>query len=200
MDKEDRAWKRLNDIAEADRSEYERLVRDNAELRQRLKTLQGRYGFPLSVPEFTRWMDRNREQFMTLQRELKTIMQELSIPDRWWSPVLYITGTYKPLGVAFDMGFPGMAANGDLIITTSTDFANPIVQDAILQMQRTAIEERDPIPKPHPMKNNKRKLDWRPISEWHKRHPNVTHDEIAKHLGYTPQRVRLKLAELDNDK
>jgi len=44
---------------------------------------------------------------------------------------------------------------------------------------------------------NPRKLDWRPVYEWYKRHPLFTLEEIAEKIGYPAERVRLKIAELE---
>jgi len=84
----------------------------------------------------------------------------------------------------------------EIVIGADVDITNPIVQEDIQSWQQRV----DPIPKPQPMKNNPRKLDWRPVWEWRKRHPGITHEEIAKMLGYTPDYVRHKLAELNQDK
>jgi hypothetical protein len=45
------------------------------------------------------------------------------------------------------------------------------------------------------MKNNPRKLDWRPLTEWRRRHPEITVTEIAKALGKSRSYVSMKLSE-----
>ena len=45
-----------------------------------------------------------------------------------------------------------------------------------------------------------RKLDWRPVYEWYKRHPLFTIEEIAQKLGYKPHTVRVKFTELEAEK
>jgi hypothetical protein len=80
------------------------------------------------------------------------------------------------------------------IITPETDLTNPMNIHLIQEQQKAWAG--DP-PQPAKDKNNPRKLDWRPVYEWHKRHPLFTLEEIARKLGYPAHRVRLKLGELE---
>jgi hypothetical protein len=83
------------------------------------------------------------------------------------------------------------------IITPETDLTNPIYLKMIQDQQKQYTG--DP-PKPIKDKMKPRKLDWRPVYEWYKRHPLFTIEEIAKKIGYPAHRVRLKLAELESKK
>jgi hypothetical protein len=81
-----------------------------------------------------------------------------------------------------------------MVITPETDIDNPEVLSSIREWQRRT---RGTPPKPQPMEDNSRKLDWRPVWEWGKRHPSVTRNEIARMLDRDPVYVRRKLEELD---
>ena len=60
------------------------------------------------------------------------------------------------------------------------------------------LVEDDPIPtKLEHLTSNRRELDWRPVWEWSKRHPNIHLKEIAKALGREQKYVYRKLGELD---
>lgn len=99
------------------------------------------------------------------------------------------------------MGFPSgrwYRKNGkpyhELIIDDQVDVANPIIQAYILQMQKGF----DAPPKPLPMKNDRRKLDWRPVWEWHKKHPEIGMNDLARLLGYERSYLSRKLNELED--
>lgn len=84
------------------------------------------------------------------------------------------------------------------VITPETDLNDPMVIETIQRLQRQ--HAGDP-PKPIKDKINPRKYDWRPTYEWYKKYKHLfTIEDIAKKINYTPHRVRLKLAELENDK
>ena len=90
------------------------------------------------------------------------------------------------------------AENGDwkweCTITPETDLTDP----RVLQFIQSRQKEYAPAPpKPARTLGNLRKLDWRPLYEWHKRYPLFSIDEIAEKIGYPPTTVRRKFRELD---
>jgi len=199
--------KRLQDFVEADRSEYERLIKENRELSAELGDLRARHNITAyTVKDVIYWLDNeSSDKQAQFQRELDEILAKHKIPEKWRVNLFYWAMTGKHvIGVAFSMGLPSVRGSIDeqgevkkeIVIGADVDITNPIVQEDIQSWQQRV----DPIPKPQPMKNNPRKLDWRPVWEWRKRHPGITHEEIAKMLGYTPDYVRHKLAELNQDK
>ncbi|HLO28612.1 MAG TPA: hypothetical protein VK249_05735 [Anaerolineales bacterium] len=80
------------------------------------------------------------------------------------------------------------------IITPETDLTNPMILDLIQSQQKAWAG--DP-PRPAKDKNNPRKLDWRPVYDWYKRHPLFTLEEIAKKLGYPAHKVKIKFSEFE---
>jgi hypothetical protein len=139
---------------------------------------------------------------MHFGRELNEILAKHGIPEKWRVNLFYwaLTGRHV-IGIAHSIGFPRGEWSRDesgqfkhqIIIDSETDVANPIVQDYIRHFQLL----EDPPPQPQPMKDNPREKDWRPVWEWRKRHPGVTHQEIAKMLSYSPTTVRHKLAQFE---
>ena len=109
----------------------------------------------------------------------------------------------KGLG-SWSVGFPSFSAikdkNGKLkfqcIITPETDLGNPAILNAIRHWQ---VLHREEIPHPQHARDNKRKLDWRPVWEWRSRHPDVSDTEIAKMLGKNRVTVSRALEKLDKE-
>lgn len=192
----------LWEIAEAYELKWQRLIENNQELRNELRSLRGRYaGLPLRVEEVAKWVDRTpfhiRQQF---RKEVEQLRKKHGIPEIWKTTFWYLAITGTPISVPFPLGFPKGGSfvqreNGStamqLIINDKTAMHNPIVQKFIRAMQKQFL---GPPPRPHPMKDNPRKLDWQPVWEWHKAHPYVSIREIAGMLGYSYGYVRQKLA------
>jgi hypothetical protein len=79
------------------------------------------------------------------------------------------------------------------VITVETDLGNPLVLDTIKKWQ----DDRRSNP-PSPIKVGKEK-DWRPVWEWCKRNPDVTHKEIAEKLKCHRVTVSRALERLDKE-
>jgi len=203
----DKHEKQLWDIAEADHSEWRRLVEDNQELQAEIRDVCARYRLPVSMAEWCEidLSDESNKDLMTqLPKDIVELEKKYRIPAKFhqtlWNRVVHnnnwpiITEGGQPV---FHFGEIGSSEEGKvrLEITPETVVDNPLVLEAICRWQRQNYE---PCPQPQPMKGNPRKKDWRPVVEWHKRHPEVTQDQIARLLYVNSVTVRRKLSEFDN--
>jgi hypothetical protein len=211
---EEKYRKRLEDIWSANQSEWERRFSENQEFKSDLRSLQTRFNIPLdSHQSITDWFDsQSHETLFEFSEEVKALSDKYDIGTKWtnrlWNEIWNYdaiikeqTGLERYKGWA---GFPKWRAfrNGDetiheLIITPETDFENPLVVEFIKSWQRS---RRDVPPMPVPSRKKPNQLDWRPVWEWRKRHPNVIHNQIAEMLDYHPVTVRRALANLDKEK
>jgi len=200
----DKAWQELLGIAEVNKQEWQRLVVDNRELHADLRTLRVRYGFPLpNLSAVVRWLDNTSPQVQCqLNREIDDLAVKHGIPPKWRSPVWYLAILGRPIGLSYSMGFPSGRCMRDesghlrheIIIDSETAVGNPHVQEFMESIQRQFLEGP---PMPQPMKSNPRKLDWQPVWEWHRKHPDTSLKEIAEMLGYSYGYIRQKLAGFD---
>ena len=213
----ERYWKQLDDIARANESRYRRLVTENEALQAELKELKNQYPeFPFADhTKWRNWIDaetkrwaRNPHQYIHRETQLRTDIHELAkrykIPKDWEGYLFEMVVLVKPLlsGPLISFGFPEGRYTDDnselrheLIITPEVPINNPIIQDYI---KGSLSQPLDKPPKPMPMKDNPRKLDWRPVYEWKKRHPGVTDEQIAEMLGYNRVTVTRKLSEFSD--
>jgi len=213
--KNDKDWKRLFGIGDADRSEFQRLFKENKELRLELLDLRTRHGIVYEdFYEWLRWLENlNLEQLGKLSEDIKSLMKKYRIDDKWSGKFWREVWNVKKLrgkqiksrpGYETGGGFPKVRVKADvkegknisvseLVITPEVDIENPLVIEFIKTWQR---HYRDPPPKPQRIPgNSKGKIDWRPVVEWLLRHPDVTQDEAAHLLGYHPTYFRKKLSE-----
>ena len=212
--------RRAAGILMAGNSEFDRLF--NTHKLRGVTALQKKFGLPLASKEAARnWLGysskflvpgsaeyekyekrtRHREQ---LFREIGRLVVQMKIPEKFIGQlvdlVFFGTKPHPPV----DIGFPELrvrAVNGDdikaeLAITPETDIESPLVLDYIRRWQE---QERDPLPQPIPLEENPRKLDWRPVWEWEKRHPGITRKEIAIMLNRNGVAVRRALVEIDHE-
>lgn len=210
---------KLNDIAESHRAEWERIeseIQGNTDLMAEIRALRKCYGLPCTTPEAQLdWLSRlgnsqGVEAIVQYQDDIAALAKKYSFDnDKGRQTIRSLLEFAAPVETKMlSLGFPTLRVviqDGVFLgfkpeIDSDTALNNPIVLDEIRSVQREMLLASNPPPHPQPMKDDPKKMDWRPLWEWHKRHPKVTHDEIAKHLGYTPQYVRRKLAELDNGK
>jgi hypothetical protein len=192
------ALKRLAAQGDADAVEWERLVTDNVKLQLDLRVLRGKYGLPITEGRLT------GETAQRLWSDLSALRVKHRLPEKWRLH-LYLLAVFgelgQPSGIVLPVSRSRQLGDGtvkhELIITPETDLDNPLVREFIKLWQE---EHRDLPPQPQPVLGNTRKLDWRPVLEWKKRHPWVTHGEIDAMLGYAPGsgRTRRKLAELES--
>lgn len=192
-------WKRLEEHGNANIAEYRRLTDENTELQRDLAGLRAQYGFPFADGiELARWMEEHPLAFEEARNALDALIQKHRIPRRWQDN-LWFSLTIKWGGQSFSMGFPHAEISfmdgkkvTRFVVDSSTDLRNPLVQE---YMAAECQSEEMP-PRPQKMKG-KRALDWRPVWEWSKRHPDVTRAEIARRLNYDRTTVSRKLEELD---
>jgi hypothetical protein len=182
------------------------------------REIQARYGLPvpydirLNNLEWIKWMGYDEKPTSQIAKrgrallvEIHALFKRFEVPDAWHHDfIAEIAGNSQghSLEVWSSPKFEIYKDNEDnwkwrCIITPETDLTNPFYLEMIQSQQK--LYAGDP-PKPVKDKNNKRKLDWRPVYEWSKRHPLFTLEEIADKIGITPQRLRLKFAELEDDK
>ena len=201
----DRDSKELEQIAEANRREWQRLVEDNRQLQSELYGLRQKYNCPKDERGLTEWFARlgllRAEQF---QQAVETLQRKHRIPARWCGDFLQYAACSKPLhGPSISLGFPlgrySLDKDGrprsEIIIDAETAVNNRIVQDYIRQMHRTGT-----VRPPQPRSLNRHgQLDWQPVWEWHRQHPDVTLKEIAEMLGYSYGYVRQRMLKFDED-
>jgi len=213
--------KRLWDFSKADESEWERIT-ENPELHVAVYRLQMEYGFPLSgVRAMVDWMgwsepieiDKEKGELIfgfrgmrrqELDQKLKLLEKEFDISNRWSDSLRswVMTGGERPTFLRF--GFPDIRCQKkdgklilELIITPETDLDNPLIQDYIKKFQEWFKEVP---PMPELMRGHKTKLDWRPVWEWEKHHPDVTREGIARMLHHNYDYIKKALERLDKEK
>lgn len=196
-------WERINNDPDFIRAKHE---------------IQARYGLPLPYDirlnsrKWTRWIgyeekptSQAAKRGQAFLSDVRALFKKFEVPEAWHDDLIAeIAGRsyYHSLEPWSSPKFELYKDNEgnwkwQCIITPETDLTNPMILDLIQRQQKNYAG--DP-PKPIKDKNNPRKLDWRPVYEWHKRHPLFTLEEIAKKIGYPPHRVRLKLSELESKK
>jgi len=177
--------------------------------------IQTRYGLPLDYDirlnhgEWVRWLGydekgtgKTAKRGQAFLRDVHALFKKFEVPDTWHNDLIA-----EFAGTSHDevWGIPKFETYKDgegnwnwrCIITPETDLTNPKHLEMIQSQQKQYAG--DP-PKPVKDEANPRKLDWRPVYEWHKRHPLFTLEEIAKKIGYPVQKVRLNLAEFESRK
>jgi hypothetical protein len=197
---------------------WDRIINDPEFIRGKHE-IQAQYGLPLKYDirlnhrEWTKWVGYDEKPTSPLAKrgqaflnDVNALFKKFEVPEAWHSDLIAeIAGTSTYGQSLEEWSSPKFEIYKDnegnwkwqCIITPETDLTNPLNIELIKEQQKAWAG--DP-PKPIRDKTNPRKLDWRPVYEWHKRHPLFTLEEIAKKLGYPAQRVRLKIAELEPKK
>jgi len=209
-DEEKREWQKLLAIADANRSECQRLIEENQDLQHDMAKMRGKYGFPVDLAGYAQWFTKHEQlghfDFLNgLNRDIKDLMQRHRIPSKWEDAVrsLFIHGDTGVLG-PFNMGIPGghfeRLADGTFKPIVEIDDQTAL-WSSVVQKHISRIQERGAGKPPQPTIVNARgKKDWRPVWEWAKAHPQFTHAEIAHMLGYKDRtHVSKKLEELDQE-
>ncbi len=209
--------RKMDQRRKAGSSQWERINNDPDFIKAK-REIQVRYGLPVPYDihvhnsEWNKWMGYDEKPTSQMAKrgqdflsDLNVLFKKFEVPDDWYDDfIAEIAG--RSWGHADDLWtgpkfehYKDREGNWKwrCIITPETDLTNPLYLKMIQDQQKK--HAGDP-PKPIKDKMNSRKLDWRPVYEWYKRHPLFTIEEIAKKIGYPAQRVRLKLAELESDK
>ncbi|HEU0296118.1 MAG TPA: hypothetical protein VFR47_25510 [Anaerolineales bacterium] len=177
------------------------------------RPIQARFGLPLPYDirlDYQRWLEwqgragrpsaRKANRRRAFAKDIHELFKKFEVPEAWHIDFLAeIAGT--PSDAFSEAGNLRInyyqAENGDLkwecIITPETDLTNPAVLKFIQGQQK---EFSDPPPRPASTQAGSRKLDWRPLYEWHQRYPLFSIEEIAEKIEYPPETVRRKFREL----
>lgn len=203
----DRHYEQLRDIADADYSEWRRLVEDNQELQAELRDIRVRYGLPFDdYSNYMRWLfdsmqtSEGKNLLGQLHNEINSLAFANGIPDRLRDPLYQLAVCGEPKGLRVGAVFPSIRGTRGqnkwemvLEITRDTPIDNPHVLDFIRDWKRKNLLANDPPPQPLPIKGNARKLDWSPVREWHTRHPDISYDDLAGLLHMNTAYVRRKM-------
>lgn len=193
---------------------WERITNDPEFIKLK-REIQARYGLPLNYDirldnrEWISWLgydakptSQKSKHGQAFLDDVNALFKKFQVPDAWhYDLVAEIAGRSEGTSVEV-WGTPKFEIYRDnegnlkwqCIITPETDLTNPTNLHLIQEQQKAWAG--DP-PKPVRDRNNPRKLDWRPVYEWHKRHPLFTLEEIAKKIGFPAHRVKLKLSEFE---
>jgi hypothetical protein len=205
--------KRLENIWTADQSEWERRFLDNQEFESDLRNLRTRFNIRInSVLKIAGWFDaQTPETLFQFSEKVKELSEKYDIgakwTDRFWKEIWQVNDRIKEqTGMESFRGWSGFPVGRvtrkgteiihELIIKPETDIDNPLVIEFIKAWQRN---RRNDPPMPIQSQENPRKLDWRPVWEWRKRHPGVSYAELAEMLNYHPVTVRRALTLLDKE-
>ena len=191
---------------------WERIQRD-PDFEEEKRQIQARYELPLpydirlNEKNWRKWLgadaalkSRNAKRGQAFLKEVAALFKRFEVPDAWQSDfIAEIAGTSleewrRPKFNLYQ------DKDGDwrweCIITPETDLTDPQILELIQREQKRYAG--DP-PAPVKAQNHPRKLDWRPVYDWHKRHPLFTVEEIAKKLNRPPQSVRQRFVELKKE-
>lgn len=178
------------------------------------RRIQARYGLPLNYDiradnlEWMRWLGQDEKPTSQIAKrgqaflkEVRVLFKKFEIPEAWhYDLIAEIAGSSSDSSETWSRPRFETYQDNDgnwkwqCIITPETDLTNPENLKLIKEQQK--VWAGNP-PKPAKDKNNPRKLDWRPVYEWHKRHPLFRLEEIAKKIGYPAYKVKLEIAKLE---
>jgi hypothetical protein len=219
---EEKIETRILGFASADRVEWEHTL-ENPDLRADIIKLQNEYILPLRDPsELSNWLawfepveiDSDTGELIlgllgqrreNLFKDVKELAGKYGIDPKWLNELmLRVINDSIGWHISPSNGFPTLKWRKnnkgerihECIITPETDLENPAVLGLIKTWQ--AIYRSTP-PQPQKNRGNPKKLDWRLVWEWRKRHPNVTYEKIANQLHRDPTSVRKILERLDKE-
>ena len=177
------------------------------------RAIQARYGLPLPYDiriDHHRWLEwqgragkpdtKNAQRGKAFARDILELFKKFEVPEAWHNDLIAeIAGT--PSSVFREAGSVKINyyqnENGDwqweCTITPETDLTDPRIVQFIQSQQK---EFTPPPPKPARIQRGSRKLDWRPVYEWHLRYPLFSIEELAERIEYSPETVRRKFREL----
>jgi hypothetical protein len=182
------------------------------------REIQTRYGLPLPYDirlNHQKWQDwtgvggkstnQRAGRGRAFLEDVYALFKKFEVPDTWHEDFIAdLAGL--PSGDSLETrGAPKFHVYQDVegnwkwecTITPETDLTNPLVLESIRRQQK---EYAGDPPRPAKDKDHPRKLDWRPVHDWHKSHPLFTIEEVAEKIAYAPRTVRRKFAELERNK
>ena len=176
------------------------------------RDIRSRYGLPLPYDirwnfgkwrKWLGWQDRSHGQRWkrgdAFLKEVHSLLKKYEVPESWYPDFIAdIAGT--PSDHNSDLDIPQFnfyqSVEGvwkwECIITPETDLTNPFILDLIQTQQK---EYAGAPPKPGRSAADHRKLEWRPVYEWHKHHPLFSIAEIAEMIGFAPRTVQRRFRE-----
>src|SRR5574341_104200 len=202
-------WKQVtrkwDERAKGGRSQWDRINSD-PDFIEAKREIQAKYGLPLDYDihlnnlEWIKWVgygekptSRVAERGRAFLNDIDALLKKFEISEKWREDFISKIAGRQIAGPSLDpWSSPIFEHYKDkdgnfkwrCIITAETDLTNPFYLDLIRHEQK---ENAGDPPKPIKNKSNPRKLDWRPVYEWYKRHPLFTIEEIANKIGYVPQ-------------
>ena len=195
---------------------WERISRNPNYLKAKRK-LQARYGLPLPYDirlENKKWLEwmgaegkptnKQAKRGKAFLKELHALFKKFEVPEAWQADFIADLAGLSSSDSPMVPGSPkfnlSIGSDGnwkwECIVTPETDLANPLILELI---QRAQKEYAGDPPGPSKENDNPHKLDWRPVYEWHKRHPLFTIEEIAKKINHLPQAVRRGFTDLEKN-
>jgi len=219
MPKDLKSWARVKKFGQAELTEWRRLL-EHPQLQRELGEIRAEFGLPLQLEgsrplfedrAYAAWMgwddqattgdEHLSERGTRLLQRARRLLREHRIPSQYFGSLwsFLMTGCERPSYRSG--GFPAFKfeknENGTwepiCIVTPETDLRNPLVLETIQNWQRKA-KTSPPLPV-----QVGRKMDWRPVWEWHHRNPEVTHGQIAQMLRRNRVTVSRALERLDKE-
>ena len=212
------AERKLDEGIKGGVSLWDRITNDPEFIKIR-QAIQARYGLPLDYDmrfnnrEWMGWLGydekpttQKAKRGQAFLSEVQALFRKFEVPEGWYYDLIAEIAGQVISSYSSEIGSsPKFEIYKDnegnwkwrCIITPETDLTNPMYLEMIQSQQKQYAGNP---PQPAKDKMEPRKLDWRPVYEWHKRHPLFTLEEIAEKIGYPAERVRLKIAELEPPK
>jgi hypothetical protein len=193
-------------------------INNDTDFRRAKREIQERYRLPLNYDirlnwrEWYEWIGYDKKPTSQIVKrgqaflnEVDALFKKYEIPEAWhldfigeiWGRAIYGHSLEVWSMPKFQL-YKDEAGNLNwrCIITPETDLRNPMNLDEIQRQQK--VWAGDP-PTPIQDKAHPRKLDWRPVYEWRKRHPLFTIGEIAKKLKKNRVTVSRALERLEKE-
>lgn len=195
---------------------WERINRDPKFLKAKQK-LQSRYGLPLPFDirlDNRKWLDwlgmgekstkQRAKQGRAFLKEVRALFKKLEVPEAWQADFIADIAGLSSDNSLEEWSRPKFNVYRDshgnwkweCILTPETDLTNPLVLQLIQSGQK---EYAGDPPRPARDENYPRQLDWRPLYEWHKRHPLFSLEEIAERVNHSREAVSRAFTELEKD-
>lgn len=172
----EKLWEKLHGFAQADKMEWERLI-ENPELIKGVQNLRARFDLPVSsfydyhawVGVFEPTLVKNKNGRIVFGEKLQRLQKFNQEKDK-------LAAEFK-IPDKFLGNFHNWICMGNNCMLGFTMFVCP--------------------PQPQPLRNNKKKKDYRPIWEWEKRHPYFSRKQIAEMLNIHVVTLKRRLEEID---
>jgi hypothetical protein len=187
-----RKWSR--EKQSADESEWRRVM-ENSELESELRHFRRRHNilFENSLAYSQEVIDEHSDELRQIAERYDVNWKRMEL--RFY--MLAFCGRDDETLFFSSLGFEiEYLEDGRIRVTyePDSDLLHPYFRDILLD--REHILATDPPPRPI---EDGRRMDWRPVWEWWKRHQQFTQKDIAQHLGYKHGTVRTAMAAVENE-